>query len=334
MANKVTIRDVARHAGVSISTVSHALSGKRPISEGTRERVHRVIDELGYEANSAARVLSGGRTMQVALLLDGVRNNATGELVEHIEKRLRHHGYRALLSLTHDDPETAAAFIRQFSASTSVDGILNLCRRVSVIHAASLAAPIPVVTFLRTHHDSPACLDFVAGVQAVMEHLWALGHRRIGFISHPNVNEDNPEDLRTVGYQQFFSQLGMEADPELIAEGDGSMESGFAHAARLIARGAAALFCANDMTAIGVLRWAHETGMDVPGDLSVVGFDDIPMAALTFPPLTTVSVPTRELAERTVDALVLRMQGKPVPEQVVLSPKLMVRRSTARITRG
>jgi DNA-binding LacI/PurR family transcriptional regulator len=334
VADKVTIRDVARQAGVSISTVSHALSGKRPISAETRERIHRVIDRLGYEANSAARVLSGGKTMQVGLLLDGVRNNATGELIEYIENRLRHYGYRTLLSLTHDDPATAAAFIRRFSASTSVDGILNLCRRVSVVQAASLAAPIPVVTFLRTHHDSPACLDFVSGVLAAMEHLWALGHRRIGFISHPNVNEDNPEDSRTVGYERFLAGLGAEVDPDLVAIGDGSMESGFSHAARLIARGATALFCANDMTAIGVLRWAHETGMDVPKDLSVVGFDDIPMAALTFPPLTTVRVPTRELAERTVDALVLRMQGKPVPDQVILSPSLVVRRSTSRRTQS
>jgi len=324
VAQRVTITDVAKQAGVSSSTVSHVLSGKRPISVEVCKKVKKVIKELGYRPNQSAQNLVLKKSMQIGVLIDEVENSITGSLVDVISAYLRKAGYGLLLGICGRDISIAKEYTEKFSAGM-VDGIINMVSSLSSADICKLCGEVPYVTYMR-NTGSPVTFDKLGGALLAMEHLWGLGHRRIGFIS----SDSNPMDEREVGYRQFLSRHISSIDESLIVRGNDTPDSGFVGAQELYSRRVSAIFSANDMMAVGVLQWAYNKGLQVPQQLSLVGFDDSLVAQAVVPALTTIQMPVRQLAEKTIEGLFLVMQGKPVGQTEVLSAKLMVRNSTCR----
>jgi len=328
-AKKPTIREVARVAGVSSSTVSHVLSGKRPISPAVCKRVRRVVDRLGYRAHATAMHLAQRRTGQLGLVVREVQSSVTGALLEHMEAACRGAGYKMLLGIAHDDADLAVAYLGEF-ASGLADGVLNLVPGISVDRAKATCPGVPVLTYLRPHPDSPVLFDKKAATGLMMEHLWGLGHRRIALLWVPDLAPEQDRDPKELGYRDFYAQRGQEVDERLILRlEDGEDLRPMAEAA--VDMGATALFATSDLRAAELLRWAHETGRRVPEDLSVAGFDDAPIAAALVPSLTTVPFPLPELAAKTVRALVDRIEGRPPRAQELLPPSLLIRQSTGKI---
>lgn len=329
MAKKTTIIDVAKQAGVSSSTVSHVLSGNRPISSVVCNRVRKVIEELGYKPNQAAKALVSKQTMQIGVLVDEVDNSITGRLIEEISAFLRNKGYSLLLGICAYDREVAVGYIEKFCAGV-VDGVINMVGGLPASEVVRLCGGVPNVSYMR-NEDSPVVFDKLGGSMMVMEHLWGLGHRKIGFIASPSENAEIPEE-RELGYRQFMARIGCEVDESLIMTGDDMTQSGFVLGQKLYELGVSAIFAANDMMAVGVLQWAYEKELRIPQDLSVAGFDDAPIAKAVVPALTTVQMPVALLAHKTVDGLLAKIDGKDYGQTEILSAKLMVRKSTALYT--
>ncbi|MFZ2654279.1 MAG: LacI family DNA-binding transcriptional regulator [Victivallales bacterium] len=327
MPKKVTISTVAEKAGVSCSTVSHVLSGNRPISKKICDRVRRVIKKLGYAPNPLARGLALNKTMQIGVLIEGIANSISSVSVESIERTLREHGYRIFLGICGKDRTVALSYLREFSSGFA-DGVINMVPQIGAMEAVRECRGIPVITYIRPCKGAPVLFDSEKGGMLATEHLWTLGHRKIGLIS---VKEFAPEvkcDGRELGYRRFFAEKNVEVDEALVMPGDNTVESGYALADKLYKAGASAIFASNDMMAAGVIQWAHDTGVNIPRDLSVVGFDDSPVAQIVSPRLTSVQLPVEVLMEKTVVALIDRIDGKEFPKQEIIEPELIVRNST------
>lgn len=323
---KVSIREVARVAGVSSSTVSHVLSGKRPISPAVCKKVRRVVDRLGYRAHATASHLAQRKTGQLGLVVREVGSSVTGALLEHMEASCRRAGYKMLLGIAHDEPALALSYLGEF-ASGLADGVLNLVPGVSVEDAVRACPGVPVLTYLRPHPDSPVLFDKRAAAELMMEHLWGLGHRRIALVWAPDLAPEQNRDPKELGYLSFLERMGVSLNERLLLPiQDGESVGPVAEAA--LRCGATALFATSDTRAAELIRWAHDTGRRVPEDLSIAGFDDAPIAAALVPALTTVAQPLSELAEKTIRALVDRIEGRPALAQEILPPRLVIRQST------
>ncbi len=331
MAERVTIRDVAKRVGVSKTTVSHALSGKRPISAEVRNRILAAADQLGYKPSSAARAVNGQRMMMVATLLDGEFSKASaGVLLEAFQRSFDQHGYNMAVFSCAGGLEKTLGLMRHLSGGV-VDGILNLIPEVTVSQAASNCAPLPVLTYLRPHIDSPVYLDIAAGMREAMEHLWTLGHRKIGFIGGERIKAaDMRDDPQVEGVRHFLESKNA-WDPALVRMSPGNFSDGLAYAGALRNVGATAIVAANDQVACGVLSWASSEGLKIPEDMSVVGFNDSPLAVMVTPALTAIQFPFQETADITAGALVDLIEGRRILHHKVLAPRLIIRNSTSRI---
>jgi DNA-binding LacI/PurR family transcriptional regulator len=324
--HKVSIREVARAAGVSSSTVSHVLSGKRPISPAVCKKVRRVVDRLGYRAHATARHLAQRKTGQLGLVVREVSSSVTGALLEHMEASCRRSGYKMLLGIAHDDADLALSYISEF-ASGLADGVLNLVPGIGVAQAALAGPGVPVLTYLRPHPESPVLFDKRAATELMMEHLWALGHRRIALVWALDLAPEQHRDPKELGYRSFLERMGVTFDERLLLPTrEGEPVGPLAEAA--LRCGATALFATSDTRAAELIRWAHDTGRHVPRDLSIAGFDDAPIAASLVPALTTIALPLAELAEKTIRALVDRIEGRLALAQEILPPRLIIRQST------
>lgn len=329
MPANVTIADVAQRVGVSPSTVSHALSRKRPVSRKLRQQIEDAIKEMGYRPHFAARSLVSRKTGMIGLLVSELYNPATGVLVEAFEKALFERGYKMLLGLVLGDSARLESYLQEFG-SGMVEGVINLDPNFESSQLRRLLVGVPVITYLRPVADTPVHIDHAAGVMQAMEHVWMLGHRQIGLITaDPRSRGGAGAGPRELGYRGFYFRQQVEVRPEWIAYGDWRMDTGYEHAERLIRAGCTAIIAGNDLIAIGIIRRARELGLSVPADLSVVGFDDSPMALMTDPPLTTLQKRESDLARWTVEALIDRIEGRPPQQQRVVVPNLIVRGSTA-----
>ena len=330
MNMRVKISDVAKVAGVSSSTVSHVLSGNRPISPEVCLRVRQVIESLGYRPNYAAKSLASHRTMKVGVVSDEISNSISGVLVEAMNRYLRENGYSMLLGVCEFKKENAINYLREFS-SGMVDGVINMIGSVSVQEAARECKTVPTITYLRAHQECPVYYDRTSGIILALEHLWSLGHRKIGFIAVSDTNPETAVEEREIGYRQFFVRMGIQPDENLIVTGNNKIESGYIYAEKLMKAGATAIMASNDMMAVGVLQWAHQNQIRVPDELSVAGFDDAPIALAVAPTLTTVQMPIDILAEKTVNALISKIKGETPRQQEVLVPRLIIRNSTGKV---
>jgi len=329
MGKRPTIGDVAKAAKVSLSTVSYAFSGARPIGESVRRRVFESAERLGYRPYLPAKKLGGGSTGAVGIVASYFGNPATGELLDALVAALQERSMKALVSGVGENVEDARRML-SYMSSGLVDGAINMYSKIGVAEAKALCGSTPCVTFMRPHPESPVYVDFQRGAECLLEHLWSLGHRRIGLIWDPGSRPPElGEEMKCASYRQFMSSKGERPRKELMLESDSSFESGFKLGGILASRGATAIFAPCDRVAMGALAWAASEGVEVPKKLSVVSCDNTRLAAASNPPLTCASLPIAELAEGTASGLLRLIEGASPSPQRIVSPSLVIRNSTA-----
>lgn len=326
-----TIVDVARAANVSHSTVSRVLNGKPNISAATRARVEAALDHLGYVADSRARSLAGGRLGCIGLVVFDLEGSYQTQIVRSVDTALADEGLDLLLCTTNRRERREHTYVQRLAAG-AVDGLIVVIPTEAERYAEALAeraTPCVLVDCAQSSHAATVICDNAGGMRMIMEHLHASGHRRIGAIaglpSRPAASE------RIDAYHRAVDELGLDPDPDLVAPGSFEEPEAAAAAGRLLDLAAppTAIVASSDAAAVGVLRAAGERGLEVPADLSIAGFDDIPEAALMTPALTTVRQPFDEIGARAVQLLLEQLEhpGR-LPVRLRLPVELIVRAST------
>jgi LacI family transcriptional regulator len=332
-----TIVEVAEQAGVSIKTVSRVLNNEANVRPETRELVLRVAGELNYRPKLSARSLAGARSFLIGLLyydpsaafVAGVQLGAT--------LRCREAGYHLVVESLGEAPREVASQVEHMLAALRPDGVIltpPICDNPEVLAALS-ASQTPCVLISPGHEGQRlphVRMDDVQAAEELTNLLISQGHRQIGFIK--GATDQAASAWRLSGFRQAMQAHGVAVDEALVVQGDFRFPSGEAAAHQLLSRRSppTAVFASNDDMALGVLAAAHRLGVQVPGDLSVVGFDDSPAASLVWPGLTTVRQPLREMAAAAVDMLIarpLQSAAPAAPASRVLPHELVVRASTA-----
>ena len=316
----VTLHDVAREAGVAVSTVSRALSDPGRVNVRTREHVRAVAQELGYRPNRLAQALPTGRTGTLAVLVPDISNPHNFRFVRGAEAQTRAAGSILIIGDTQGGPEVETAHVDRLASS--VDGFVLASSRLPDAALVSIAERSPVVLFNRRVEGlASLATDSADGSRQIIEHLVALGHRSLAYLAGPTAAWADAERWRAL------SVHGEAAGVRVVRCGpfDPTLEGGPAAADVGMSTGATALIAFNDLLAIGVLRRLAEQGIAVPGAVSVVGYDDIFGADFCSPPLTTVAGPVEDAGRILVDVLVAGRA--PVPT-ITLPTHLRVRRST------
>jgi DNA-binding LacI/PurR family transcriptional regulator len=329
-----TIYDVARLAGVSTATVSRALNGTGQIAPATREAIEAAVAQLGYSPNTIARSLVTNTTQTIALLLPDITNPFYAALVGGIQASALSRNHTMLLCTTEGNPEREEQYLNLLRAKrvdgALVDGLVLPSDRI----ARFVKDGFPIVCLDRDIDSSSIPLvqvDNRVGGFLATEHLLSLGHRRIAHVTGAPALRISDERLE--GYLEAHADAGLVPDPALVAEGAFTEEGGYRAAQTLLESSVkfTAVFAANDLSAIGVVTAVAESGGRVPDDVSVVGFDDIRLAAYTSPPLTTVRQPATEIAQRATELLMDLTEGKQVEvKRHLLEPELIVRESSGR----
>jgi LacI family transcriptional regulator len=333
LPGKLDIRAVARHANVSIATVSRTINGITTVGPELAKRVWKAIEELDYYPNTQARSLVSGRSRLLGLVISEITNPFFPELIQGFEDVAVENGYEILIGSTNYDPQRMNLVIRRM-LERKVEGVAvmtfgieepllqQLAERNVPLTLIDFDLPNPLVSTLRVDYD--------AGIRQAVHHLAALGHRQITFISGPHTLHSAKARLET--FQIATKEARISQKDARVVEANHTLEGGMLAFERLQARGElpTAIMCSNDMTAIGVLRSAYSIGMKVPRDLSIIGFDDIRFAQFTTPPLTTVQMSRIDLARSAFQAL--RDHGpapvKPATKEYAIPTKLIVRQST------
>ncbi|MBK8798750.1 MAG: LacI family DNA-binding transcriptional regulator [Anaerolineales bacterium] len=338
----VTIVDVAQRAHVSAGTVSNALTGKRPVSAATRERVLRAIEELGYQPNLLARSLVNRSSNTLGVVAYGLEYYGPSRTLVGIEQQAAELGYSLLLDLLHrPDRQDVDAVLDELTARR-VDGIIWAVHEVGDNHAwinEQRLLTLPPMVFLTMERRPGAAIvstDNRAGAALATQHLIDVGRRAIGVISGPPSWWEVRE--RIAGWRSALDAAGLEASPALVAEANWTAAAGEAALQALLARrpDVDAIFACNDQMALGALHYCHGSQRRVPEDISIVGFDNTPESAFFWPALTTVRQHLAELGRVAVDELhgqiERRVQGKEMvaPTTRALQPELIVRESSGR----
>jgi DNA-binding LacI/PurR family transcriptional regulator len=320
------MHDVARLAGVSHVTVSRVLNDYPSIRSETRERVLQAIAQLGYRRNLAARALVTSRSHAIGVLSPAVAQHGPTSSVLAIESAAREFGYHPLVTSAQADDREAVVSSLEFLLDRSVEALVVIAPHPEILAAIrELEITVPLATLQAPgeHTGLVVGVDQLAGARLATEHLIGLGHRMIQHVSGPaNYFE---AVARRQGYLDALAAAGLEAPP--VIEGDWGAGSGFAAAAALDTA-TTAVFAANDQTALGLMAGLAARGRDVPGVLSVVGFDDIPESAFFRPGLTTIHQDFDGVGRRVVEVLAARLAGDEVDDRVLLAPWLVERDST------
>lgn len=322
-----TILDVARRAGVSPATVSRVLTGSAPAREATRARILQAAAELRYVPNGAARSLSSRRTGAIGVLLPDLHGEFFSELLRGLDRAAQAHAHHLLVSSSHHDREGVEQAVRAMRGR--VDGVVVMAPDLDAeALAAALPAGWPVALVncadgaaaaVTAAHAVPGAggqpvttlaVDNAGGARAMTAHLVALGHQRVGYVGGPRHNADSAARRR--GHRDALRAAGLSADPALEVHGDFGEASGRRAAGELLALPdpPTAIFAANDMMAVGALGALADRGLRAPDDVSVAGFDDIPLARYTAPALTTVRVAIAELGVRAAEALLATLGAR------------------------
>jgi len=329
-----TIRDVARSAGVSPATASRVLSASRhPVSERGRRRVLAAARRLGYIPNLLARSLLTRETAAIGVLVPDVSNPYYAGVLRGIEDAAGPARRTVILCNTDRDPAKLRWYLRALM-ERRVDGLVVAGGSFGRAETAITGGALPVVMIGRGPARLPSVrVDNVAAGAMATRHLLELGHRRIACLAGPAVSTTAAD--RVAGYRRALREAGLSAADEVVLEAGFTPTGVFALVDRLFARAPAptALVAPNDLVAVAVVRALHEQGRRVPGDVSVVGFDDIPVASYVVPALTTVAVPTVALGRAAVEALLGLLAGRPAAP-VVLPCELRVRESTSTLVEG
>lgn len=328
----VSIKDIARLAGVSHSTVSRALRNSPLIPETTRGKIQQIAREQGYTASAVARSLVTRKTHAIGVVVTSIADPFNGDVVDGIEHIANQNGYSVLLAMSRADGEREIAVVRSFQ-ERRVDGILIASSRVGALYLPVLAElRVPIVLINNQGGNSQVhtvAIDNVAGARLATSHLIGLGHRRIAYIGDRFGFQSDTE--RRDGYRQALALAGLAHDVSLELEGDGKLDGGTASASQLASSETnrpTAVFCYNDMTALGLMAELARRGVRVPHDISVAGFDDVVFARLSQPGLTTVRQPRFELGARAMKNLLTLMGGLLTERTVTVGGELIQRAST------
>jgi DNA-binding LacI/PurR family transcriptional regulator len=321
----VTIKDVARAAGVSPSTVSRALSAPDLVQPETRTRVQQAASALGYHPNRAARGLITGRTGNIGLIVPDLTNPFFPGVVKGVQTRARESDFSVFLADSDEDPMVEADLVR--ALIKQVDGIVLCSPRMSEEDLRSLTGETPMVMLNRRVGRIPSVtVDNGDGIRQAVAHLTALGHRRVAFVAGPRVSWSNRERTRAL------RAATVAAGVTLVEVGSVSprFAGGVAAADLVLAARVTAVIAYNDLVALGLLNRFAARGVAVPGDISVIGFDDIVLSEMVSPSLTTLAQPKEQTGRVGVD-LLLQLMEDPDRAAVArreLTSQLMVRHST------
>lgn len=327
-ASRPTILDVASKAGVSKSLVSLALSGSPKVSDASRKKIEKAVTQLGYRPNAAARSLAIKRSRTLGVLVLDLHNPVSAEILDGFQHEVRQHGFTIMLVSGGDDPELERAEIdtlQQFQ----VEGLVLISHRLTPEMLADIAGEVPTVTVTRddisVSRMDMVCNDDVAGSRIAVDHLVSLGHRRIVCLS----GGDNPvSHSRARGYADAMADHGLESYAQIVPGGL-TDSAGYRAAKEALALNPTALVVANDFGAMGAIAAIEEAGLEVPGDISVIGYDGIRLAGLRSVNLSTIAQPLAELGRLAAKRLLERLSDptRPAQHDRVLS-ELVVRGTT------
>jgi LacI family repressor for deo operon, udp, cdd, tsx, nupC, and nupG len=328
----VSIKDVARAARVSHSTVSRALRGSPLVNPKTAARIRRLAQKIGYLPSALGRSLKTRRTLTIGVVVNTIADPVMAELVAGIQEVTNRAGYSILLAESHSDPERELRAARAL-LEHRVDGVLAAASRVGPDYRP-LLEPLGVpIVLINNQHPKPyrhaVSIDSQPAGRAVTEHLVSLGHRRIAYIGDRFGYQTDVE--RFTGYLEALAAHGLQQRPELAVKGDGMIAGGIEAMAALLElrRPPTAVFCYNDLTAIGAMRAIRSRGLRVPQDISVAGFDDLFISADTNPPLTTVRQPKAHMGALAAETLLKVLAGQECRLEVRVPGELVIRESTA-----
>lgn len=331
-----TIQDVAREAGVSTATVSRVLSAPQVVAQATRDRVLTVVERLGYAPNTAAKSLRTLRTQKILVTVPDISNPFFSQVIRGVEAAAQAAGYSVLLGDTRHDPEREEQY-GQMLRRKEADGLIFLGHRLPASLAEMvevMGARAPIVNGCEFSPDlavSSAHIDNARAAAEVMEHLYGLGHSRVGVISGPLASPISRDRLD--GARDAAARHG-QAQGLAVAVGDFSIESGLEQTLALLQADArpTAIFCFSDEMAMGALEAFRRSRLSCPSDISLIGFDDIRYAQYLDPPLTTVSQPMELIGHEAVRLLLCIFSGEaPAVQHLTLQHRLVVRKSTRRV---
>ena len=332
----VSIRDVAKRAGVSISTASRALNNKPDVNKEVRQRVVTAADELHYSANAHARVLGGGRSRTLGLIIASTSAPFLNTVVTGVLDTVAANGYSIIVHNTDEDPQRELQAYQQLRAERVVGLLITSVQAGSAPLRQLQEDGTPFVLVNRRLDDLEtdyALGDLQDGVRQIITHLYQLGHRRIAYLA--GQMHRFPVRERWIGYRQGLEAHGITYDPRLVTTEDGNIDSVFAQVQRLmqeLAQPPTAIFTYNDWQAVAVLHALHELGYQVPADISVVGYDDLDIARHLMPPLTSMTQPAYEIGQAGAQILIDRLrQPADAPwalRHMIFKSEMIVRRST------
>ena len=329
--HRASIKDIARLAHVSHSTVSRALANSSLVNTETAERIRRLAQQAGYCPSAVARSLVTRSTRTIGVVVTNIADPFVAEVVEGIESAANDRDYSVFLANSNADPAREVKAVRSFH-ERRVDGIIVTASRVGAVYLPMLSEMRAPIVLVNNQHPS----EFVHSVtianfeaaRDITRHLIEEGHSRIAYIGDQLGGQSDTE--RFEGYRAALDEAGVPFEAELAVRGNGRAEGGVDAACALleIAAPPTAIFCYNDMTAIGALRAIHARHWRVPRDISLAGFDDLYLAQYTDPPLTTVRQPMREMGRIALDTLFALMRGATTPHSIKVPGQLVVREST------
>lgn len=330
---RVTIRDVAQATGLALSTVSNALAGKNYVSEETRALVLNATEKLGYRASTVARSLRMQRSFTIGVLIADVANPSSAEFVRGVEDVATREKCTLLLCNTDGDEERQVAHMRTLM-DRQVDGIVLISQHCSSPRVRQLLDDGPPFVLVQRRNEAfdedYVGSDNVEGIHEAIHHVHGLGHREVGFIRGPADSSSARERLDS--FVREAAALGLKVGPDTVFPGDYSFDAGVAAARYFLGlrKPPTCILASSDMSAIGVMQVALDAGLHIPADLSVVGLDDIMLAAVRSINLTTIQLQKRDMGAEAAELLVSRIKQPMRPaRQIVLPTNLIVRGTTA-----
>jgi LacI family transcriptional regulator len=333
-SSHMDIREIAKRARVSTATVSRAINHVPTVNAQLAKRVWNVIEELGYYPNTQARALVSGRSRIFGLIISEITNPFFPEIVQVFERIAVQHQYEILLTSTGNDPKRMETAVRRM-IERRVEGVAVMTFGMEEVLLEDLKLrKVPLVfadVGLSGPHVSNVRIDYLHGIRQAVQHLAALRHQKIAFISGPLRLKS--AEARKQAFVRSMKEIGLDVDRNLIVEGNHTIEGGIAALGQLLRLPTrpTAVLCSNDMTALGVMRKSYEDGIRIPQDLSVIGFDDIHLAQFVLPALTTVQMSQAELARLAFNALLAEVQRETpstTGTEYVLTTHLVLREST------
>jgi LacI family transcriptional regulator, galactose operon repressor len=329
------IREIAKQARVSTATVSRVINRIPTVNAQLAKRVWSVIDELGYYPNTQARALVSGRSRIFGLVISDITNPFFPEIVHVFETLAVQRHYEILLTSTENDPKRMKSAVRRM-IERRVEGVAILTFGMEEPLLEGLTVRNVPLVFVDVGPDRPRIsnirIDYLHGIRQAVQHLAAMRHEKIAFITGPLRLKSAA--ARRQAFLQSMEEIGLEPEMDMVIESNHTMEGGMEAFTQLLSLPVrpTAVMCSNDMTAIGVMRRSHEAGIPIPQDLSVIGFDDIRLAQFIIPPLTTIQMSQAELARLAFNALMTDVERETPPtsgSEYVLKTNLVLRESTS-----